>query len=54
MCCIDEAITMYYSRTIEKKIKDIKDEYAAITIYGVRQVAKSTEVDHILAMFFQV
>ena len=38
---------MYYSRTIEKKINSIKKEYAAITIYGARQVGKSTVVDHI-------
>ena len=38
---------MYYSRTIEKKINQIKKEYAAITIYGARQVGKSTLVDHI-------
>ena len=38
---------MYYSRTIEKKINQIKEEYAAITIYGARQVGKSTVVDHI-------
>ena len=44
---IDEVITMYYPRTIEKKIKSIKDDYAAITIYGARQVGKSTVVDHI-------
>ena len=40
-------MAMYYSRTIEKKIKGIKNEYAAITIYGARQVGKSTVVDHI-------
>ena len=38
---------MYYQRTIEKKINQIKKEYAAITIYGARQVGKSTVVDHI-------
>lgn len=38
---------MYYFRTIEKKINSIKKEYAAITIYGARQVGKSTVVDHI-------
>ena len=38
---------MYYSRTIEKKINSIKNEYAAIAIYGARQVGKSTVVDHI-------
>lgn len=38
---------MYYSRTIEKKINLIKNEYAAITIYGARQVGKSTVVEHI-------
>ena len=38
---------MYYSRTIEKKINSIKKEYAAIAIYGARQVGKSTVVDHI-------
>ena len=38
---------MYYSRTIEKKINSVKTEYAAIAIYGARQVGKSTMVDHI-------
>lgn len=38
---------MYYSRTIEKKINSVKTEYAAIAIYGARQVGKSTVVDHI-------
>ena len=38
---------MYYPRTIEKKINLIKQEYAAITIYGARQVGKSTVVKHI-------
>ena len=38
---------MYYSRTIENKINSIKKEYAAIAIYGARQVGKSTVVDHI-------
>ena len=39
---------MNYSRTIEKKINSIKKEYAAIAIYGARQVGKCTVVDHIL------
>ena len=43
---------MYYSRTIENKIRKIKDEYAAITIYGARQVGKSTVVDHIFGNDF--
>ena len=38
---------MYYSRTIEKKINAIKNQFAAITIYGARQVGKSTVVEHI-------
>ena len=38
---------MNYSRTIEKKINSIKKEYAAIVIYGARQVGNSTVVDHI-------
>src|SRR5574344_1761399 len=38
---------MSYSRTIENKINSIKKEYAAIAIYGARQVGKSTVVDHI-------
>lgn len=33
---------MEYARTLEKKINQIKDEYAAITIYGARQVGKTT------------
>ena len=38
---------MYLKRTIENKINAIKNEYAAITIYGARQVGKSTMVDNI-------
>lgn len=38
---------MYCTRTIEKKINSVKDQFAAITIYGARQVGKSTVVDHI-------
>ncbi len=38
---------MYLTRTIESKINYIKDEYAAITIYGARQVGKSTMVDNL-------
>lgn len=33
---------MEYCRTIEKKINEIKNEYAIITIYGARQVGKTT------------
>ena len=36
---------MYLTRTIEKKINQIKNQFAAITIYGARQVGKSTMVD---------
>ena len=35
---------MYYKRTIENVINDVKSHYAAITIYGARQVGKSTMV----------
>ena len=41
---------MYLKRTIENKINAIKNEYAAITIYGARQVGKSTMVDNIFGM----
>lgn len=33
---------MEYVRTIEKKLNKIKNEYAIITIYGARQVGKTT------------
>lgn len=33
---------MYYKRTLEKIINKIKDQYPCITIYGARQVGKST------------
>lgn len=33
---------MEYTRTIEKKLNEIKNEYAVITIYGARQVGKTT------------
>lgn len=33
---------MEYIRTIERKLNDIKNEYAVITIYGARQVWKIT------------
>lgn len=33
---------MEYPRTIEKLLKRLKNEYAAITIYGARQVGKTT------------
>lgn len=36
---------MYLTRTIEKKINQIKNQFTAITIYGARQVGKSTMVD---------
>ena len=38
---------MEYTRTIEKLINRIKNEYAAITIYGARQVGKTTTADHV-------
>lgn len=38
-------LLMYLNRTIEKKINQIKDQFAAITIYGARQVGKSTMVN---------
>ncbi len=38
---------MYLKRTIENKINVIKSEYAVITIYGARQVGKSTMVDSV-------
>ena len=36
---------MYLTRTLEKKINEIKDQYCCITIYGARQAGKSTMVD---------
>ena len=33
---------MEYIRTIERKLNEIKNEYAVITIYGARQVGKTT------------
>lgn len=33
---------MYYHRTIEKELEKLGEEFAAITIYGARQVGKST------------
>lgn len=33
---------MKFIRTIEKKLNEIKNEYAVITIYGARQVGKTT------------
>jgi uncharacterized protein len=36
---------MYLTRALEKKINEIKNQYCCITIYGARQVGKSTMVD---------
>ncbi len=36
---------MYLTRSLEKKINEIKNQYCCITIYGARQVGKSTMVD---------
>mgnify|MGYP002625990236 CR=1 FL=1 len=38
---------MYYKRVIENKINEIKNEYAVITVYGARQVGKSTMINHL-------
>ncbi len=38
---------MYYPRIIEKKLTQLKEEFAAIAIYGARQIGKSTLVSHI-------
>ena len=38
---------MYINRTIEKKLNDVKNQYAVIAIYGARQVGKSTLVDNL-------
>ena len=38
---------MYYHRQLEKKIIDIAEEYACITLYGARQTGKSTMVRNI-------
>ena len=35
---------MYLKRTIEKQLISLKNQFAAITIYGARQVGKSTMV----------
>ena len=38
---------MYYKRTIENRINQIRNNFAAITIFGARQVGKSTMVGNI-------
>ena len=38
---------MYLKRNIEKEIIEASSEFACITIYGSRQVGKSTVVDHL-------
>ena len=38
---------MYLTRTLKKKINEIKNEYCFITIYGARQVGKSTMVENL-------
>ena len=45
---------MYYTRTIEKVIKEIKEQYCIISIYGARQVGKSTMVNHVFNNFNSV
>ncbi len=35
---------MYFRRTIEKKIKSLEGQFAVITLYGARQVGKSTMI----------
>ena len=45
---------MYYQRAIESKINAIKDEYAVITVYGARQVGKSTMIEHLFDNFKKV
>ena len=38
---------MYYNRVIEETIRDASFQFACITIYGPRQVGKSTVVNHV-------
>lgn len=45
---------MYYTRTIEKVIEEIKKQYCIISIYGARQVGKSTMVNHIFRNYNKV
>lgn len=39
---------MYYTRNIEKTISTLEKQFACITLYGARQVGKSTVVAHVL------
>ena len=38
---------MYYRRIIEETIREVSEQFPCITIYGPRQVGKSTVVDHV-------
>ena len=38
---------MYIARNIEKEIKNATKQFACITIYGARQIGKSTLANHI-------
>lgn len=43
---------MYYKRTIEKVVKSLNGQFACITIYGARQVGKSTLIQNIFGNSF--
>ena len=44
---------MYINRDIEKILLDAADSFQVITIYGSRQVGKSTTVDHLFGENFE-
>lgn len=45
---------MYIKRIIEKEILEASKEFACITIYGARQVGKSTVVEHLFKDFAKI
>ena len=45
---------MYYTRSIEKIIKEIQNQNCVISIYGARQIGKSTMVYHLFNNFNKV
>ena len=45
---------MYIKRTIEKEILEASKEFACVTIYGARQVGKSTVVEHLFKDFAKI
>ena len=40
-------VIMYIKRNIEEKMKEASQQFASITIYGSRQVGKSTLIENI-------